>query len=258
VNIVVLETPNGDIRVEGARIMSITRGEWHPIQQQGSEIGMEVGTSLYYPAMDVVVCWEPNGRVSWDGSSGEARPAPTQRIFLPNGVALDPASLEGMRLQFGFDRSEMGVYTRIRNASKVIGNPAYWVAYSCFIGNKKITTGTDNGDPMTEVVMKKADKRVIRGGWVFATPGSSTPPSSNGKNPHWMTLSATRFAIIGSPYGALFGKGRELYYECGLEEDVAQLAAIREEFGFASNEGTCAYIKVYDDIHNFLIQVEPE
>src|SRR5437868_11426938 len=54
-----IETPDGDIKVTGARVVRISRGEWHPIQIQSGEVWMEVNTSLYYPAMDLVMRWEP-------------------------------------------------------------------------------------------------------------------------------------------------------------------------------------------------------
>ncbi len=252
-NTVIVETPNGAIKITGARIVKVQRGEWHPIELRGSEIWMAIDSHLPYPTMDLVMRWDPAGQVTW--ADGGTSPPPTQTAFLPGSATVDVAALDGLQKQLGLSANAMGVYTSIRDAAIVTGGSPTWVSYSCFIGDKNLSPGSEYGKALPEAVMIKRDGTHVKGGWVFATP--PTTPDTN-TSPHWITLSTTRFAIIGAPFGALFGSGREFYYECGLEDDAALLNQIRAEFGFPANAGTCGYIKVFADTDDFLIKIEPQ
>jgi hypothetical protein len=241
-------TAGNNVQVQGAIIFRVLRGEWHPIETSTGAVVMETETELPYSQMDLIVQWPP----STTGNS------PTPSLYRPNAPGVDSRALDGLATLFGIDPGTVGVYTSSTPDASSAQTRAAWVAYSCLLGDE-----LPNGDKLTEVIMTEKDGTKIRGGWVFAEPNSGPssgglpgPSQGDGKNGTWMTLSTNRFAIIGGELGALFGPGRKLYFESGVDETLR--SSIRQEFGFGANDGEDAYIQVMNFIDDFLLVVTPE
>ncbi|HKP52801.1 MAG TPA: hypothetical protein VJ183_09110 [Chloroflexia bacterium] len=237
----------GDNRqVDGAIIFRVLRGEWHHTTTNTGKVVMDT-TRLLYPQMDLVVKWPPAG------------PSDSPSLYLPDVSNVGAEALDGLGILFGINPSTAETYTSSAPDGSSPDIKVAWMAYSCLLGDER-----PNGDKITEVIMTEPDGTKIKGGWVFAEPdGTISPGDLPGATPGgdvdtgpYMTLSANRFAIIGGELGALFGPGRKLYFETGVDETMR--VAIRQEFGFGANEGEDAYIRVRDFVHDFLLEVTPE
>lgn len=237
-------TPNGNVAVIGAIILQVRRGEWHPIEIVGDTVVMHTETNLAYPQIDLIAKWPPQGGGSAD-------------LFLPNASTADPQALAGLATQLGIGASQVSTYVSSYPNASSSGIITAWTAYSCLLGDE-----LPNGSKLTEAIMTQRDGTLIRGGWVFTEPDNSQATGGSGTNGGgsedgtWLVLPANRFAIIGGSLGALFGTGRRLYFESGVDD--AFRARVRSEFGFAATDGEDAYIRVKDFGYDFLLEVTPQ
>jgi hypothetical protein len=238
-------TPNGNQAVIGAIILQVRRGEWHPIEIVGDTVIIHTETILSYPQLSLVVRWPPQG----EGSS--------TALFLPNSSTASPQALAGLATMLGIGASQISTYVSSYPNASSSGISTAWTAYSCLLGDE-----LPDGTKLTEAIMTQRDGTPTRGGWVFTEPdnsqGNSSPgtPGGGSENGTWLVLPANRFAIIGGKLGALFGTGRRLYFESGVDD--AFRARVRSEFGFGAGDGEDAYIRVQDFGYDFLLEVTPQ
>jgi len=242
VNIV---TSTGVVGLTGAVIFQVLRGEWHPIQVSGDTVVMHTETDLPYHQMDLIVQWPPQG-----GGSAS--------LFLPSTSTADPQALEGLAKLFGIPANQVGTYVTSNPNSSSPGLNTAWLAYSCLLGDE-----LPDGSKLTESILTQRDGTPIRGGWVFTeldnlqtSSGGSGTSGGGSDDGAWLVLPANRFAIIGGNLGALFGSGRKLYFEVGVDEIFR--GRVRSEFGFGASDGKDAYIRVKDFGYDFLLEVTPE